>query len=170
MILRTALSESPIASLKFEHLSNQRTKTTLWLVRDTYSNAAIWLVRDTYPKRSDWCEQHTTLCTLTEMLFFLIKTKKSKNSIHVQHFFNYWRWRNVIEALSCLIKALVSYFIISGVHRSRISVWRPCTPGGNSTRMYFFKCQGNCKEKGYIESAVIFASLSLLWNWDLWKV
>ena len=28
-ILRTALSESPITSLKFEHLSNQRTKTTL---------------------------------------------------------------------------------------------------------------------------------------------
>ena len=27
-ILRTALSESPITSLKFEHLSNQRTETT----------------------------------------------------------------------------------------------------------------------------------------------
>ena len=54
-ILRTTLSESPITSLKFEHLSNQRTETTLWLVRDTYPNAAIWLVRNTYLKRSDWC-------------------------------------------------------------------------------------------------------------------
>ena len=33
--------------LKFEHLSNQRTKTTLWLMRDRYPNAAIWLVRAT---------------------------------------------------------------------------------------------------------------------------
>ena len=46
-ILRPALAESPITSLKFEPLLNQRTKTTLWVVRDTYSNAAIWLVRDT---------------------------------------------------------------------------------------------------------------------------
>ena len=68
-IQRTALSESPITSLKFEHLSNQRTKTTLWLVRDTNPNAAIWLVRDTYSKRSDWCKQHTILYTLTYILF-----------------------------------------------------------------------------------------------------
>ena len=45
---RTALPNPP-----FEHLSNQRTKTTLWLVRDTY------------PKWSDWCKQHATLYTLT---------------------------------------------------------------------------------------------------------
>ena len=55
-ILRTAPSESRVNSLKFEHLSNQRTKTTLWLVRDTYLSTAIWLVRDTYPKQSDWCD------------------------------------------------------------------------------------------------------------------
>ena len=41
-ILWTALSESSITSLKFEHLSNQRTK-----------------------RRSDWCEIHTTLYALT---------------------------------------------------------------------------------------------------------
>ena len=42
-----------------------KNKMTLWLVQDTYPNAAIWLVQDTYPKQSDWCEQHATLCTLT---------------------------------------------------------------------------------------------------------
>ena len=41
-IWRPALSESPITSLNFEHLLNQRTKTTLWLVRDTFPNATIW--------------------------------------------------------------------------------------------------------------------------------
>ena len=129
-------------------------------MRDTYPNAAIWLVRDTYPK-TIWLVRATyhSLYANIDVIFFNLK---KKNPINVQHFFNYWRWRNVIEALSCLIKALMSYVIISGFHRSRISVWRPCTLGGNSTRMYFFKCQGNCKEKGYIESAVIFASLSLL--------
>ena len=80
--------------------------------------------------------------------------------INVQHFFRYWRRRWRFEALPCLIKAPMSYLIISGVHRSRISVWRPCTPGSNSTRMYFSKCQGNhwCnrKEKGYLKSAVIW--------------
>ena len=52
-IVRTALSEFCVNSRKFEHLSNQRTKTTLWLVRDTY------------PKRSDWCKQRIPLYTLT---------------------------------------------------------------------------------------------------------
>ena len=40
-ILRTALSESPVTLLKFEHLSNQRTKTTLWSVRDNALNDLI---------------------------------------------------------------------------------------------------------------------------------
>ena len=37
-ILRTALAASSITSLKFEHLSNKRIRTTLWLVRGTYCN------------------------------------------------------------------------------------------------------------------------------------
>ena len=64
-ILQTPLFESPITSLKSEHLSNQGTKKT------------IWLVQDTYPKLSDWCKQHTTLYTLTQMLlFFFLITQK----------------------------------------------------------------------------------------------
>ena len=47
--LRTALSETRVNLLKFEHLSNQRKKTTLWLVRDTYPNAAIWLMQKNIP-------------------------------------------------------------------------------------------------------------------------
>ena len=58
-ILRTALSESPVTLLKFEHLSNQRTKTTLWSVRDTC------------PKRSDWYAN-------INVIFFKIKKKNTK--------------------------------------------------------------------------------------------
>ena len=53
-ILRTALSESLITSLKFEHFSNQRTK-----------RRSDWCEIHTLMGRSDWCKQYTTLCTLT---------------------------------------------------------------------------------------------------------
>ena len=52
------LSPNP-SSLKFEHLSNQRTKTALWLVQDTYPYMVIWLVPDT----------HTTLYANIEFFF-----------------------------------------------------------------------------------------------------
>ena len=71
MILRIALSESPIASLKFEHLSNQRTETTLWLVRDTYPNAAVWLVRATY---------HSLYANI-DVIFFGNKEKKNSKRL-----------------------------------------------------------------------------------------
>ena len=52
--------ESHANSLKFEHLSNQRTKMALWLVQDTYPHMAIWLVPDT----------PTTLYANIEFFFF----------------------------------------------------------------------------------------------------
>ena len=70
----TPFYESRVNFLKFEHLSNQRTKITLWLVRD---NALM--------RRYDWCEMHTRndlisarnipLYTLTYrvIIFFFIK-------------------------------------------------------------------------------------------------
>ena len=65
-ILRTALSKSHVNLLNFEHLLNQRTKKTLWFLRDTY------------PKCSDWCEQHTIL--YANVVLFILKKKKLKNS------------------------------------------------------------------------------------------
>ena len=47
-ILWTALYESPITSLKFEHLSNQSAKMILWLVWDTYPKSdVIWKKENT---------------------------------------------------------------------------------------------------------------------------
>ena len=81
-ILRTAFSESPITSLKLEHLSNQIIKTTLWLVRDTYPNAAIWLLRDTYLKQCDGASSiPLSVCNLDVIFFKLKKTQKCKYTI-----------------------------------------------------------------------------------------
>ena len=63
-ILRTALPKSHVNLLNFEHLLNQRTKKTLWFLRDTY------------PKCSDWCEQHTIL--YANLVLFILKKKNSK--------------------------------------------------------------------------------------------
>ena len=75
--------ESHANSLKFEHLSNQRTKTALWLVQDTYPHMVIWLVPDT----------HTTLYANIEFFFSITqkwvrkcvnlnKSQKSSLSTH----------------------------------------------------------------------------------------
>ena len=47
-ILRPALSESPITSLNFEHLLNQRKK-----------RRSEWCEIHSLMRRSDWCEIHT---------------------------------------------------------------------------------------------------------------
>ena len=81
-ILRTALSKSHVNLLNFEHLLNQRTKKTLWFLRDTY------------PKCSDWCEQHTIL--YANVVLFILKKKKLKNSF-CQLFVN-WQLQSIVLA------------------------------------------------------------------------
>ena len=81
-ILRTALPKSHVNLLNFEHLLNQRTKKTLWFLRDTY------------PKCSDWCEQHTIL--YANVVLFILKKKKLKNSF-CQLFVN-WQLQSIVLA------------------------------------------------------------------------
>ena len=106
-ILRTALSKFHINLLNFEHLSNQRTKTTLRLVRDTY------------PICSDGCEQHTTLCA--NVVLFIKKKKNSKiafvNCLLIDGYSQLF-WPRLFE----------DWIMLSTVMSWACAVWVTCQP------------------------------------------